>query len=295
MLENYVRTDLALELKEDISEKNDIAGVRVETYEDSEYGLTKTHIRVLDQTGAEILGKPIGNYITLESSKLCSEDENIHMPFVLALHDVLKELLHGEDHILVIGLGNRNITPDALGPSVVDHLYITRHLLREGVVKHSMEISALCPGVMAQTGIETSTIIQSLCREINPDVVICIDALAAREAERLNTTIQVCDTGITPGAGVGNRRLSLNEETLGVPVIAVGVPTVISMPAMISHAMEGLLEKLPVSVLRQYEKEIVEFIQTPTVSSMFVTPKNIDELIGRVSFTISEAINRFLT
>lgn len=162
-------------------------------------------------------------------------------------------------------------------------------------MKHSMEISALCPGVMAQTGIETSTIIQSLCREINPDVVICIDALAAREAERLNTTIQVCDTGITPGAGVGNRRLSLNEETLGVPVIAVGVPTVISMPAMISHAMEGLLEKLPVSVLRQYEKEIVEFIQTPTVSSMFVTPKNIDELIGRVSFTISEAINRFLT
>ena len=100
MLENYVRTDLALELKEDISEKNDIAGVRVETYEDSEYGLTKTHIRVLDQTGAEILGKPIGNYITLESSKLCSEDENIHMPFVLALHDVLKELLHGADHIL---------------------------------------------------------------------------------------------------------------------------------------------------------------------------------------------------
>lgn len=191
MLENYVRTDLALELKEDISEKNDIAGVRVETYEDSEYGLTKTHIRVLDQTGAEILGKPIGNYITLESPKLCSEDENIHMPFVLALHDVLKELLHGADHILVIGLGNRNITPDALGPSVVDHLYITRHLLREGVVKHSMEISALCPGVMAQTGIETSTIIQSLCREINPDVVICIDALAARGG-----TVKYDNTGV---------------------------------------------------------------------------------------------------
>lgn len=133
MLENYVRTDLALELKEDISEKNDIPGVCVETYEDIEYGLTKTHIRVLNQAGADVLGKPIGNYITLESPKLCSEDENIHMPFVLALHDVLKELFHGADHILVIGLGNRNITPDALGPSVVDHLYITRHLLREGL------------------------------------------------------------------------------------------------------------------------------------------------------------------
>ena len=295
MLENYVRTDLALELKEDISEKNDIAGVRVETYEDSEYGLTKTHIRVLDQTGAEILGKPIGNYITLESSKLCSEDENIHMPFVLALHDVLKELLHGADHILVIGLGNRNITPDALGPSVVDHLYITRHLLREGVVEHSMEISALCPGVMAQTGIETSTIIQSLCREINPDVVICIDALAAREAERLNTTIQVCDTGITPGAGVGNRRLSLNEETLGVPVNC-GWCTDCDFNASNDQSCDGgTVGKITGIGPRQYEKEIVEFIQTPTVSSMFVTPKNIDELIGRVSFTISEAINRFLT
>ena len=204
-------------------------------------------------------------------------------------------MLKGAKRVFVIGLGNRNITPDALGPSVVDHLYITRHLLREGVVYNSMEISALCPGVMAQTGIETSTIIQSLCSEVDPDVVICIDALAAREAERLNTTIQVCDTGITPGAGVGNRRLSLNEETLGVPVVAIGVPTVISMPAMISHAVEGLLEKLPLSVLRQYEKEIGEFVQTPAVSSMFVTPKNIDELIRRVSYTISEAINRFLT
>ena len=295
MLENYVRTDLALELKDDISEKNDIAGVSVQTYEDTEYNLIKTHIRVLNQEGAKRLGKPIGNYITLESNRLSSDDEDIHMPCVLALHEVLRELLKGAKRVFVIGLGNRNITPDALGPSVVDHLYITRHLLREGVVYNSMEISALCPGVMAQTGIETSTIIQSLCSEVGPDVVICIDALAAREAERLNTTIQVCDTGITPGAGVGNRRLSLNEETLGVPVVAIGVPTVISMPAMISHAVEGLLEKLPLSVLRQYEKEIGEFVQTPAVSSMFVTPKNIDELIRRVSYTISEAINRFLT
>ena len=162
MLENYVRTDLALELKEDISEKNDIAGVRVETYEDSEYGLTKTHIRVLDQTGAEILGKPIGNYITLESSKLCSEDENIHMPFVLALHDVLKELLHGADHILVIGLGNRNITPDALGPRVVDNLFITRHMVKEyGKYAFGEErvnsISGLVPGAVSYTHLTLPT------------------------------------------------------------------------------------------------------------------------------------------
>mgnify|MGYP000320351684 CR=1 FL=1 len=134
-----------MELKEDISEKNDIAGVRVETYEDSEYGLTKTHIRVLDQTGARDPRKTDRKLYNFGEFKALFGGLRIsNMPFVLALHDVLKELLHGADHILVIGLGNRNITPDALGPSVVDHLYITRHLLREGVVKHSMEISALC-------------------------------------------------------------------------------------------------------------------------------------------------------
>lgn len=295
MLENYVRTDLALELKETIPNQNQIEGVSVKSYEDKENGLVKTHICVMNEPGAALLGKPIGNYITLESEKLCSDDESIHKPFVLALHEVLRELIPSAKRLFVIGLGNRSITPDALGPSVVDHLYITRHLLREGVVKRSVEISALCPGVMAQTGIESGTIIQALCREINPEVVICIDALAARNANRLNTTIQICDTGITPGAGVGNRRLSLNQETLGVPVIAIGVPTVISMPAIIEDALETILEKIPMEILKQYETEFRTYIQNKTVSSMFVTPKNIDELIQRVSYTISEAINRFLT
>ncbi len=295
MLENYVRTDLALELKEDISEKSSLQGVEIEEFQDEEHALLRTHIRVVDKSGEKLLGKPIGNYITIESQKLCSDDEEIHEPFVAELHRVLKKLIKNAKRIFVIGLGNRNVTPDALGPYVVDHLYITRHLLREGYVEKAMEIAALSPGVMAQTGIETQTIIKSLCDEIKPDVVICVDALAARETERLNTTIQVCDTGITPGAGVGNRRLSLNEDTLGVPVIAIGVPTVISMPAIIMHAMEGLLERIPNAILEQCESEISSYFRDSSITSMFVTPKNIDETVNRVSYTISEAINRFLT
>ena len=295
MLENYVHTDLALELKEEIPREHGMQGVQVETLEDKEYGITKTHIRVLDKRGEKLLGKQIGNYITLESDQLCAEDENIHQPFVEALHETLAELLAGIRKILVIGLGNRNITPDALGPGVVDHLFITRHLLREGYLTSSMEISALCPGVMAQTGIETSAIIQSLCREINPEAVVCIDALAARDAKRLNTTIQICDTGITPGAGVGNRRLSLNQKTLGVPVIAVGVPTVISMPAILEHALEGMCDAMSDKEREHIDRELIRYMQKPDVAGMFVTPKNIDEIITRVSYTISEAINRFLT
>lgn len=295
MLENYVRTDLALELKEEIPQEQGMQGVQVETSEDTEYGITKTHIRVLDERGEALLGKKIGNYITLESDQLCAEDEDIHQPFVEALHETLAALLDGIGKILVIGLGNRNITPDALGPSVVDHLFITRHLLREGYLSSAMEISALCPGVMAQTGIETGAIIQSLCREIKPEAVICIDALAARDAKRLTTTIQICDTGITPGAGVGNRRLSLNQETLGVPVIAVGVPTVISMPAILEHALEGICDTMSEKEREKIDQEVIRYVQKPDVTEMFVTPKNIDEIITRVSYTISEAINQFLT
>lgn len=294
MLKDYARTDLALELKEEIPKENRIEGVQIETCRDDKLELTKTHIRVLNDTGAKLLGKPIGNYITLESRKLCEEDKDIHMPFVRALHTVLAQLLHGAKRIFAIGLGNRNITPDALGPMVVDHLYVTRHLLREGLLENSMEISALCPGVMAQTGIETGQIISSLCQKIQPDAVICIDALAARESERLGSTIQVCDTGITPGAGVGNRRVSLNEKTLGVPVIAIGVPTVISMPAIVERALEGMLEKIPARVLKECETEIIEYLEKPSICSMFVTPKNIDETIHRVSYTIAEAINHLL-
>ena len=204
---------------------------------------------------------------------------------------------------------------------VVDNLYITRHLIGEGLIKEDKELSALVPGVMAQTGIETSVIIKSVCDRIKPDIVIAIDALAAREPERLNSTIQICDTGINPGAGVGNNRARLDKKTLGVKVIAIGVPTVISVAAIVYQSVEGMVEILKDDndfskninsenkiIKRQDEGfegrlerfsdeekyEIACNLLEPDLAAMFVTPKNIDEAVKKVSYTISEAINGFL-
>ena len=298
-MDKYIRTDLALELKEDIGEKSHLDGVEISTNYISD-SLKETIIEVVNQQGAKLLGKPIGTYITLESGKLRGTDTSIHKPMVELLHKHLKKLLGAKNKILVIGLGNRAITPDALGPFVVDNLYITRHLLSEGIISNTKEISAICPGVMGQTGIETSTILKALIREINPEMIIAIDALAAREPSRLNSTIQICDTGINPGAGVGNNRIKLDEESLGVKVLAIGVPTVISMPAIINQALEGMLSMFldnprdNIHELTDDEKYKISCeLLSRELTTMFVTPKNIDEAVKKVSYTISEAINKF--
>lgn len=270
-----IRTDLALELKDDV-EATKAEGIEISTVINKDSDIKETIIRVTNQKGEKMLGKPIGTYVTLESDWLRSNDESIHEPFVALLIRHLKKMIADASKILVVGLGNRNVTPDALGPYVIDNLYITRHLLCEGVVAGVRDISAVCPGVMAQTGIETTHILKAICKEVKPDVVVAIDALAAREANRLNCTIQICDTGIAPGAGVGNDRKKLNEKTLGVKVIAIGVPTVISVSSLIcAVANDADIEGVSDSIL-----------------SMFVTPNNIDEAVKRVSYTISEALNR---
>lgn len=300
-MNRFVRTDLALELHEDLQEDQSMDGISMYTKISEDDDLRETIIDVTNETGAKSLGKPIGSYITLESERLRGSDEGIHEPFVRALHGHLKKLIGDAKKILVIGLGNRNVTPDALGPDVVDNLYITRHLLTEGLVDNVIELSAISPGVMAQTGIETQVILKSLCREINPDIVIAVDALAAREPSRLNSTIQICDTGISPGAGVGNNRMKLNQETLGVKVIAIGVPTVISVPAIVNQSIEGMVNALvnnsskgfEMSLSEEEKYELACELVEPELASMFVTPKNIDESVKRVSYTISESINRF--
>lgn len=299
-MKRYIRTDLALELKDDIEE--DMSdGVLIYTNYRDESDIKETIIEVTNKKGERLLGKPVGKYITLESNRLRGEDEGVHEPFVNALHEHLADMIDEARKILVIGLGNRAVTPDSLGPCVVDNLYITRHLISEGLVKNVMEISAISPGVMAQTGIETQLILKSLCREIKPDVVIAIDALAAREPSRLNATIQICDTGISPGAGVGNNRGKLNKETLGVKVIAIGVPTVISVPAIVNQSIEGMVNAFIDNKDKNYEMSLTDEekyelaceLVDPELASMFVTPKNIDEAVKRVSYTISEAINSF--
>lgn len=269
-LDRRIRTDLALELRDDIEHNEDIKGVNVyaKSYEDEK--IYETVIEVTDEEGSECLGKPIGRYVTLESKELRKGDEEIHEPMVKLLHKHLEDMVGSSRRILVVGLGNRGVTSDALGPFTVDNLYITRHLLSEGIVTNVRELSAISPGVMAQTGIESQSILKALCGEIKPDIVIAVDALAAREPSRLGSTIQICDTGISPGSGVNNNRMKLTEDTVGVKVLAVGVPTVISVPAIVGRS-----------------------ITDPELSNMYVTPKNIDETVKRVSYTISEAINRF--
>jgi spore protease len=264
------RTDLAIELVgEEAGEGETGISLSKKSYLDGRIELSVIHIT--NEGAATRLGKPQGCYITIEGKSLAEPDESIHEPFSALLNNQLKKLIAGAKKILVIGLGNREVTPDSLGPLVVDNLYITRHLLKEGIIKNGLELSAISPGVMAQTGMESLTILKALCGEVKPDVVLAIDALAAEEVSRLNTTIQLCDTGINPGGGVGNHRLRLSEETLGIRVVAIGVPTVISMNSIFSDFTdEKCREKL---------------------SDMFVTPKNIDEAVKKISYTISEAIN----
>lgn len=200
--------------------------------------------------------------------------------------------LKEEKSILVVGLGNRDITPDALGPRVISHLHITRHVIREYGIsgmgrERAHRVSGLIPGVMAQTGMETLEILQGVVDETQPDVVIAIDALAARSTRRLNRTIQITDTGINPGSGVGNHREALNEETLQVKVIGIGVPTVVDAATIVHDAMAHLLDTLD----EAEQKEFLDEMISPHLHSMFVTPKDIDETVKRLGLTISEGLN----
>lgn len=243
-----------------------------------------TKVCIESENGAKAMGKPVGTYITLEAPKLSEPDKDYHREVSEALADCLHELLGTEEEkaVLVVGLGNREVTPDALGPEVVGNLRITRHLIRE-YGKAAFEkkkvhlVSGIVPGVMAQTGMETLEIVRGVAEETRPDVIVVIDALAARSSKRLNRTIQISDAGIHPGSGVGNHRHSLTRETIGVPVIAVGVPTVVDAATIVYDAVR--------------DRTAVP----PGLNTMFVTPKDIDETIKSLSFTISEALNLVLS
>jgi spore protease len=292
------RTDLALEVRETFEDDNvEIKGVVLEEDYDKKKDIRVTRVEIKDQKGADAMGKPIGTYITIEAPRLGGSDESFHEPISEEIAKYIKELAGelSDKEILVAGLGNRDVTPDALGPQVVDNLFITRHLIKEFgrgfQERHKMgNISAISPGVMAQTGMETSEVIRGIIHETSPKLVIVIDALAARSVHRLNTTIQITDTGISPGSGVGNNRKALNKESLGVDVIALGVPTVVDAATIVSDTMEQFMSKQGFK-----EEEIHQFIgeiNEQSMGNMFVTPKNIDESINRISYTISEALNK---
>ena len=275
-----MRTDLALEARERYEEDVEIRGVSVEETYDEKRDIRATTVRIESENGAKAMGKPIGVYITLEAPKLSEPDKDYHREVSEALAVYLQELLGTKEErsVLVVGLGNREVTPDALGPEVVGNLRITRHVVKEyGKAAFEKEkvhmVSGIVPGVMAQTGMETLEIVRGVVEETQPDVVVAIDALAARSSKRLNRTIQISDAGIHPGSGVGNHRHSLTRETIGVPVVAIGVPTVVDAATIVYDAVR--------------DRNAVP----PGLNSMFVTPKDIDETIKHLSFTISEALN----
>lgn len=296
MLGNYkIRTDLALETTERFSEENvEIRGVEIKEDYDEEKDVRTTVVKIKTENGAKSMGRPQGNYITIEAPNLSVPDEDYHREISEEIAKHLRQLidLGREQSILVVGLGNQAITADSLGPHVVENLRMTRHIIREyglkGMGEEKMHrTSGIIPGVMAQTGMETSEIIQGVVSETQPDVVIAIDALAARSTRRLNRTIQITDTGINPGSGVGNHRIGLTEENLQVKVIGIGVPTVVDAATIVHDSMAHLLDALDESE----QKEFLEEMISPHLHSMFVTPKDVDETIKYLSFTISEGLN----
>lgn len=293
-----MRTDLALEVRESISDADSrLRGVRVEEQYHEEEDIRVTKVTIDTKNAAKTMGKPMGIYVTMEAPAMIEPDEDYHREISGCLAEELLKLMPGADEeqsVLVVGLGNREVTADALGPQVVDNLFITRHIVREyGKAAYNCEkmnqVSALEPGVMAKTGMETAEIVKGVVEETSPDVLIVIDALAARSTRRLNRTIQITNTGIQPGSGVGNHRNALTRESLGVPVIAIGIPTVVDAATIVNDALEKLLaEEKELSGEKLKDKQNLNFSD---LNNMYMTGKDIDAVIKRVSYTVSEGIN----
>jgi len=310
-----IRTDLVLEAREIYKESHknepDIDGIEI--VEESENDIKVTTIKVKNQEGAEKIGKPKGNYITIDIPKFTAYDGETMDRVSVVLAEILERLIiiDTEKTVLVVGLGNWQVTPDALGPKVTEKIMITRHLktIMPDVIDDSVRpVCSVEPGVLGITGIETAEIIKGVVEKIKPDLVICIDALAARRVERVNSTIQIGDTGISPGAGVGNNRKQINEENLGVKVIAIGVPTVVDAVTITNDTIDLVVDSLikntsngtefykMLKSLDKNEKEnlIKEVTASKNNTDMIVTPKDIDLIINSLSKIIANGINMAL-
>lgn len=307
-----VRTDLAVEARELYTEEHksekDIDGIEV--IEENENGIKITTVTVKNEIGANKIGKPRGNYITIDIPSFTAYDGETMDDVAKTVAKVLNSLVNIDDEktALVVGLGNWKVTPDALGPKVTEKIMVTRHLktvMPEAIDDSVRPVCSIAPGVLGITGIETGEIIKSIVDKIKPDLVICIDALAARRVERVNATIQIGDTGISPGAGVGNNRMQINEESLGVKVIAIGVPTVVDAVTIANDSIDLVIDSLingtsnggdfyrMLKSIDKNEKEalIREVLSSGELGDMIVTPKDIDLVIDSLSKIIANGIN----
>lgn len=279
------RTDLALEARE-IWESGKKKADRlhgVESRQSEREGYPVTTVEITSQEGAQALGKPVGTYITLELPGLKRREEDAFSRAVLALAAELRTVLpQKSDSVLVVGLGNRAITPDNIGPTAVGHTLVTRHLVEHMPEQfgHFRPVAALAAGVLASTGVESSELVRAVVEQISPSCVIAIDALASRSLSRVCSTVQLADTGISPGSGVGNHRAALNRETLGVPVIALGVPTVVDVATLCADVLEE-------AGRGELEPEILR----GAGGGLMVTPRDIDQSVADLSKVIGYAVS----
>ena len=307
-----VRTDLAIEAREIIDKRNkqeqvEIDGVEVETRQEEAY--TLTHVKITDEDGSTQMGKPMGSYITIESPYLKENSVEERETLIQVVAEELKKLLApiSIQSVLIIGLGNWNVTPDALGPMVVSRVLVTRHL-KETLPSEMQEkvapVAAVSPGVMGLTGIETGEIVKGIVEQTQPSVLIAIDALAARKTSRINATIQMSDTGVAPGSGVGNHRMRLDQDSLGIPVIALGVPTVVDAATLVNdtmnHILGGMLAQAEegaefytmLSELEDQDKyTMITELLDPYTENLFVTPKEVDAVMERLADIVANALN----
>lgn len=304
------RTDLALERRDLYRKANNIANEvdGIETLEEQmDENIKITKVKVLNENGEQAIGKKKGNYITIDIQNIKIAGEQDIQKASEAVTKELKALIAGlvgeQDDILVVGLGNLYVTPDSLGPKVIQDIDITRHLLTympEVLEEGTRPVSAVSPGVLGTTGIETLEILKGIVENTHPKLLIVIDALASRSIERISSTVQLADTGIIPGAGVGNKRKELTVETLGVPVIAIGVPTVVEAATIAADSLDLFIQKVQQeaksndflnSLQEENKYEMIKEVLAPEEYNFIVTPKEIDDLIENMSSVVARGIN----
>ncbi|MEW8972684.1 MAG: GPR endopeptidase [Tissierellaceae bacterium] len=302
-------TDLAVENREIYREdsKREVEGVSVDIKEEQNY--TVTVVDVLDDNGSKIIQKPIGKYITIDVPNLDKTDEDLKDEISIVLSKELKSITENykRDKVLIIGLGNWNISSDSLGPKVIDRVLVTRQFFisyNKESDESMANVAAMSPGVMGITGIETGDIVRGIVDKIRPDLVIAVDALSSRKMSRISTTIQISDSGINPGSGIGNNRRALSEETLGVPVIAIGIPTVVNAATLASDTIDLIIDSLKkeadvgkefYELLEKLSNEekytLIEEVLNPFMGNVVVTPKDIDVIIDDLSIIIANGLN----
>lgn len=287
-----IRTDLAMEAA-DAHGKQEIPGVQVLNDKVME-GVNRVKVIISSEEGEKAIGKKIGTYVTLEAPSLAYGDVELDEGCSKALADEIRGMAGSEidGSVLVVGLGNRMVTPDALGPAVCDRVFVTRHIHEyapESIDERLGKVSALSPGVLGITGVETGEIIEGVVKHIKPSLIVAIDSLASRNMDRVRTTLQIADTGIAPGGGIGNKRKALDKETLGIPVLAIGVPLVVYASTVAQDLLEGAINKTQVDDIQM--QRILKGMMDVEGADMIVTPKEIDKVVKDLARIIADALN----